>query len=395
MSRSSLLVVTTSYPQAGDGSEAAGAFVADFVLSASRHVPVRVVAPGARETVEEASPGVYVHRYASPGRPLSLLSPSRPGDWPAILATLRSLRRQVLAAGREGCPAHTLALWALPSGWAARNLARARAVPYSVWVLGSDIWTLGRIPGVRWMLRGVIRDARYRFADGLQLADQAGALSGRPFDFLPSSRRLATRRLRPLAEGPPYRLLFLGRWHPNKGIDLLLQALHSLPEGTWAQIGEVHIAGGGPLDGLVREQVAMLKAAGRPVRLDGFLDTATATQALHAADYLLLPSRVESIPVVFSDAMKSGLPVVSMPVGDLPALLSGGGVGMLAGAASFEAFACAITAALGRPPALDAESMQAMAGRFDTDECVTSVLKRLGLLPTQACTSAPGTGASS
>ena len=68
---------------------------------------------------------------------------------------------------------------------------------------------------------------------------------------------------------------------------------------------------------------------------------------------------------------------------------------MLAGAASFEAFACAITAALGRPPALDAESMQAMAGRFDTDECVTSVLTRLGLLTTQACTSAPGKGASS
>ncbi|MBW8368695.1 MAG: hypothetical protein K0M70_12660, partial [Arenimonas sp.] len=96
MSRDTVLIVTTSFPQSGDGSEAAGGFVADLAQSLHGHLPVRVVAPGAREVVEKLPSGVEVHRFASPGRPLSLLSAGRPRDWPSIVSTLRSLRRQTL-----------------------------------------------------------------------------------------------------------------------------------------------------------------------------------------------------------------------------------------------------------------------------------------------------------
>ncbi len=380
MSRDSLLLVSTSYPQTGDGSEAAGAFVADFARIASKHLPVRVVAPGSTEVIERDASGIRIYRFASSGQPLSLLSPMRPGDWPAIFSILGSMRRQVLAADDDGRLAHTLALWALPSGWAARALTRRSGVPYSVWALGSDIWTLGRVPGVRLMLRDVIRDASHRFADGLQLAEEAAMLSGRSFDFLPSSRVLGVDRSRPLASKPPYRLLFLGRWHPNKGIDLLLDALAELPDATWSRIAEVQIAGGGALDSMVKARVNSLQVAGYPMRLDGFLDTGAASAALAAADYLLLPSRVESIPVVFSDAMKMGLPVVAMPVGDLPSLLAGGGIGTLARAVSASAFATAITVALGDPPAGSGTRMKKMASRFDPSSCVRSVLTRMNLV---------------
>jgi len=393
LSRDSLLLVSTSYPQTGDGSEAAGAFVADFAQAASRLVPVQVVAPGASESVEQTLSGIRVYRFASPRRPLSLLSPKNVADWPAIGLTLASLRRQVLAADHDDRVAHTLALWVLPSGWAARSLARRSGVPYSVWALGSDIWTLGRIPGLRSMLRGVIRGASHCFADGLQLCEEAAALSGRAFEFLPSSRQLSFTRTRPLADKPPYRLLFLGRWHPNKGVDLLLEALRLLPDATWSRIAGVHIAGGGPMEDLVKERVANLQEAGRAVRLDGFLDNAAASEALADADFLLLPSRIESIPVVFSDAMKMGLPVVAMPVGDLPALLAEDGVGTLAGAVSAAAFASAISAALGAPPSGGAMRMQDMARRFDPDSCAASVLARLGMvMPTASSAVAPKGG---
>lgn len=377
MSGEGLLLVTTSYPRSADGSEAAGAFVADFAAAAARHVPVRVVAPGDRESTQEGPDGIRVYRFAAPGRPLSLLSPSRPTDWPAIAATLASLGRQTLAAGGDGVIGHTLALWALPSGWAARRLARRSAVPYSVWALGSDIWSLGRLPGVRSLLRGVIRDASHRFADGLALADDAAALSGRAFEFLPSSRRLGHARTRALATAPPYRLLFLGRWHPNKGIDLLLDALARLDERTWAQVSEVHIAGGGPLQARVQAGVAKLQSAGRPVRLEGYLDKSAATAALEAADYLLLPSRIESIPVVFSDAMAMQLPVVAMPVGDLPALLAEGDAGDLATHVDADAFAQAITAALARPPVGRAPALRALAARFDVGASAGALVRRL------------------
>lgn len=365
MTRDTLLIVTTSYPQQGDGSEAAGAFVADLAEELATRIPVRVVAPGRRGGAVEQRNGVAVRRFAGTGKPLSLLSPTRPADWPAIVGTLRSMRAEVLASDGDGRVAHTLALWVLPSGWAAAALQRVHGVPYSVWALGSDIWSLGKLAVGRTMLRRVIRGATHRYADGLQLADDAARISGRPFAFLPSTRILPGTRTSPLASAPPYRLFFLGRWHPNKGIDLLLDALALLDARAWSRIAEVHVAGGGPMDAQVRAQVASLQASGRPVRLDGYMDRSQATQALADADWLLLPSRIESIPVVFSDAMKMGLPVVSMPVGDLPALVSKHLVGTVAARVDAPAFADAMARAMERSPSEFADGIATCAAEFE------------------------------
>lgn len=375
-----LLLVTTSYPESGDGSEAAGAFVADIAQTLAVRSPVRVVAPGKRAGTIETRDGVEIRRFAGTGRPLSLLSPTRPADWPAIISTLRSLRAITLAAGSDGSIAHTLALWVLPSGWAAAALQRAHGVPYSVWALGSDIWSLGRRPGLRPVLRRVARGATHCYADGLQLGDDAARLSGVAFDFLPSTRRLEGQRTRPPASTPPYRLLFLGRWHPNKGIDLLLDALALLDDDAWTRIAEVRIAGGGPLEALVRERVAVLQSAGRPLRLDGFLDRAQASSAIGDADWLLIPSRIESIPVVFSDAMKLGCPVIATPVGDLPQLFATGALGVLADGTAPADIARAIVMALASNPRLLMPAVRAMAQRFDLQTGLADPLVR-SLLP--------------
>lgn len=366
MSADSLLLITTSFPQEGDGSEAAGAFVADLAESMARHVPVRVVAPGVAVR-EEMVRGIPTYRFAAPGRPLSLLTPSRPADWPAIVTTLRSLRAQALAAAGDGRVGHTLAFWALPSGWAARQVQRKYGIGYSVWALGSDIWSLGKIPLVRSVLRSVIQDASHCFADGLQLAQDAQRISGRSFEFLPSTRRLEIERTRPMASGPPYRLLFLGRWHPNKGTDILLRSLSLLSDDDWTRISEVHIAGGGPLEEMVKASVTALREFGRPVRLSGYLDNIAACNALAEADYLLLPSRIESIPVVYSDAMKMQLPVVAMPVGDLPELLGRHHAGELATAVDAASYADAVRRALSNAPPTYAEGIAGSVAQFSVE----------------------------
>lgn len=342
MSSDTLLIVTTSFPQRGDGSEAAGAFVADFALAMAEHMPVRVVGPGTRQIREEWG-GLPVWRFSAGSRPLSLLSPARPWHWLPIGLTLASMRRQTFAAASDGGASHALALWTLPSGWAARNLLRSQGVPYSIWALGSDIWSLGRIPPLRGLMRSVCREARNTYADGEGLAKDAEALTGRRFDFMASCRKLDGQRRLPIATKPPYRLLFLGRWHPNKGIDLLFDALDSLDSDDWTRISEVHIAGGGPLDSLVKQRVSQLQSQNRPLRLSGFLDRQQASAALAVADRLLLPSRIESIPVIFSDAIAFGIPVVSMPVGDLPELLAQGG-GWVAESVDGASFASAMRA---------------------------------------------------
>lgn len=357
-----LVLVTTSFPLQRDGSEAAGSFVDDLAQELARHGSVRVVAPGSDNRIEEWAPGVTVHRYAAPAKPLSTLRLWHPRELLQIAAVLRA-GAAATAAAAAGPARHIVALWALPSGEWARRAARRRGIGYSVWTLGSDIWSLGRLPLLRQLLARVLRGARRCFSDGLLLAQDTREIGRCAVEFLPSTRRLDAQRVQPLRVAAPYRLLFLGRWHPNKGVDLLLQALALLTPADWDRIERVEIVGGGPLQEQVHAAVQQLRDAGRPLLVHGFLAKPEAEAALLRADFLLLPSRIESIPVVFSDAMKLRCPVVSMPVGDLPGLIPGCGV--LAAEVTPQAFAAALRAALAQSPQDFADGMAAQAQRFD------------------------------
>ena len=344
MKTGTIVLVTSSFPIRGDGSEAAGSFVADLAEALAAHVAVRVVAPGPEARREAWSDRVEVFRYAAPAQPLSTLKPWRPADLGWIVRVLRG----GLAATREAAEGDTsqiFALWGLPCGEWARRVARERGIPYTVWMLGSDVWSLGRLPVLRGLLARVIRQAGAAYADGYQLADDAVAIGRVPVDFLPSTRAISIDAPPPRAT-PPYRLLYLGRWHPNKGVDLLLDALAELGEADWARIERIEIQGGGPLDALVREKIAALKARGRPVEAGRFLAKADAEAAIGRADWLLIPSRIESIPVVFSDAMKLGRPIVSTRVGDLGRLLDASDIGVASAEVSATAFADALRRAL-------------------------------------------------
>lgn len=369
-----LLLITTSYPRWANGREAAGSFVADLAAELAAHVNVRVVAPGDERGVEQVSPRLKVYRYAAPRRRLVNLRIWNPRDAWRILCTLHAGQEAVKRATGDGLVHHMLALWALPPGWWARATGRKRAIPYSVWMLGSDVWALGRLPLVRSMLRAVMRDAQRRFADGMQLAEDSRRICDMPVGFLPTTRALETRDPTLPASRPPYRFVFIGRWHRNKGIDLLMDALARLGDDDWRCVSEVAIYGGGPLHPLVHEKVRPLLAKRRPIVIGGFIPKSEAEQAILRADYLVIPSRIESIPVIFSDAMKLSRPVIATPVGDLPALFSEAECGVLADQVNPEAFCRALQRALVSPPRTFAAGVHAQAARFDLARIATNIL---------------------
>lgn len=364
MVNQTLVLVTSSFPIGGDGSEAAGSFVVDLVEELATHLDVRVVAPGHSAAREQWSEGVVVHRYAAPARPLSTLKPWRPNDIGWIARVLRGGLGATRAAAAEGA-VHILALWGLPCGAWARRVARETAIDYSVWLLGSDVWSLGRVPVLRGILAKVIEQARNVYADGYMLADDARQIGNRPVEFLPSTRRIAVADPLPPRDRPPYRLLFLGRWHPNKGIDLLLDALELLGDDDWCNIEGFEIQGGGPLESTVRERVSALRDAGRPVMAGGFLAKADAEAAIERSDWLVIPSRIESIPVVFSDAMKLGRPVIATPVGDLGRLLSGSKAGLIAAGATAAQLAIVLREALASSASEFSVQTEQLAAEFN------------------------------
>ena len=363
--KSAIVLVTSSFPMSGDGSEAAGSFVLDLAKEIARQYPCRVVAPGPVTTLEESGTGLKVFRFKAPERPLSTLKPWIPRDMLEIVRVLRAGGTATSDAVNAGSTKMILALWALPGGHWARQAAKAQKIPYRVWTLGSDIWSLGRIPILRRYIAKILQDADATYADGIQLAKKTSQISGRSTSFMPSSRAIDPTKRRISRDEPPYRFLYLGRWHKNKGVDLLLDALHQLSDSDWARIQSFRVFGGGPLEKIVKDSVKNLQMSGRPVFLGGYLEKSEAEQQIADADWLVIPSRIESIPLIFSDAMKLATPVIAMPVGDLPELLSGDGPGLLAKSATSQAIARSIIAATQSRASRYSTKAQAASLKFD------------------------------
>jgi len=96
--------------------------------------------------------------------------------------------------------------------------------------------------------------------------------------------------------------LALGRLHPNKGFDLLLDAL-SLTKGVL-----LSIAGDGEREAALRQQAETLGMASR-VSFLGWQDDVW--PLLNAADFLVCPSRHEPLGNVVIEAWAAGVPVIA------------------------------------------------------------------------------------
>ncbi len=136
--------------------------------------------------------------------------------------------------------------------------------------------------------------------------------------------RLHARDVRLAPVAPPVRVptgrdpglgrplvLAVGRLHPQKGYDVLLEALPLLGDAV------VAVAGDGPL----REE---LQARAPQVRWLGARDDVADLYA--AADVVVLPSAWEARSLTAQEALLAGRPLVATAVGGLPGLLRDGAV---------------------------------------------------------------------
>ena len=112
-------------------------------------------------------------------------------------------------------------------------------------------------------------------------------------------------------------LLFLGRLHPKKGIDLLLEA--------WSRLGPLRrgwrLCLAGPDErGYLAQVQARIAATrlGDAITLPGPLHGAAKLAALQAADAFVLCSYSEGLPVSVLEALACGLPVVISDECNLP-----------------------------------------------------------------------------
>ncbi len=135
-------------------------------------------------------------------------------------------------------------------------------------------------------------------------------------------------------------LLALGRLHPNKAFDVLLEAIVKVPRAyLW-------LAGDGPLDHELKSQADKLGIADR-VRFLGWRNDVAALFA--ACDMLVCPSRHEPLGNIIIEAWAQGRPLVSASSQGPSGLVKDGLNGLLVPIDNAEALADAINRVLVNP----------------------------------------------
>ena len=165
--------------------------------------------------------------------------------------------------------------------------------------------------------RQVARAADITLCVSPDLEQRVRALGGRDVRPAPvaaplrEAKRFATEVRRELGVDAGPMLLSVGRLHPQKGHDVLIEAAAKLA-GRWPDL-RVFIAGEGPQ----RDDLEALIAARRaPVTLLGRRDDVP--DLLCAADVLVWASIWEGSPLSVQEALRAGRPLVATRVGGLP-----------------------------------------------------------------------------
>jgi glycosyltransferase involved in cell wall biosynthesis len=161
--------------------------------------------------------------------------------------------------------------------------------------------------------------------------------------------------LPPRGAGGPV-LAFLGRLVPEKGVQVLLQALphlHALHPAL-----TLVIAGAGPL----RPELEALAAPfGDRVRFAGFLAEPAKSALLARADLVVVPSLYEPFGLVALEAMAAGTPLLVSDVGGLADIVEDGVTGLKFPPGDAAALAERAASSLGNAAAAQARAAAALA----------------------------------
>lgn len=142
-----------------------------------------------------------------------------------------------------------------------------------------------------------------------------------PIVKIPNGINLPTSNIEPQQESDKKHLLFLGRLHPKKGVDLLLQAIGELNKDQPNFFNKWHLdIVGWPQEGFDKRLEAMANKFGieNLITFHGGLFGEEKQNAYKNASAYILPSHGEGLPMTVLEAWAYKLPVIITPFCNLP-----------------------------------------------------------------------------
>jgi colanic acid/amylovoran biosynthesis glycosyltransferase len=354
-----VLVLATTVPAVRD--DGTPQFVLDLSLGLQRAFDVCIVTPrvsGAKP--EEWIDGVFVRRFAyfplrweslAEGAILPNLK-ARPATGVQVPFLLGAYLRAAAEAGRRFRPDVIHAHWLIPGGLVALAVARARKIPYIVTVHGADAFAL-HAPGLEQLKKMVMRNAEVVGLTSGALARAVPEVPSVPQPVIPMGVDVEAFASDIGSRAPVSgQLLFVGRLAEKKGVDILLQAIAGVPEATLVIGGDGPDA---PVLGALSERLGLSDR----VRFAGRISRAQLREELRFASAVVVPSRVaadgdqDTTPLVMSESMSAGVPVIASRLGGLAERIEPGVTGLLAEPGSVESLAEVLRRALADPKTLD------------------------------------------
>ena len=187
-----------------------------------------------------------------------------------------------------------------PNGYVGHIVNRLTGLPYFVWIRGGDYYFMKENKVKRWLIRTVLRDTLVLVQTDRVRSDVLAEFPEATLSVLGNGVDVPNET----ADGD--QVVFVGRLEAQKGVHVLLKAVHDLDE-------RLLIVG----DGSERERLEVLAD-----RLDveakfvGEVAHESVTKYLRKGKLFVLPSvRGEGLPNAMLEAMAAGLPVVVTDTG--------------------------------------------------------------------------------
>ncbi len=219
--------------------------------------------------------------------------------------------------------------WAIPSGIFGLYLKKRFDIPYVIWALGSDIWNYSNGFVAKRILKLILNNALSLYADGISLLGDIIRLTRKRVDFLSSSRVLPQVKSKKLALNPRRtHFLYVGRYHTNKGPDILIESIQML-DSNIKRNSYFHFFGLGDMKQDLESLIEKYDLS-HCVGLNGPINNYMLSEYLELVSFIVIPSRIESIPVILSDALQKRCSIIATNVGDLGALMAENHIGYVA-----------------------------------------------------------------
>lgn len=167
-----------------------------------------------------------------------------------------------------------------------------------------------------------------------------------------------------LAISESKRLIFAGRFDPQKNLFFLMDVLKGVSDLEW----HFDMVGDGKMMQPLSSRIQELDLSDR-VRLHGWVDPQVVEKIMGQNDILILPSVAEGLPIVGTMALRHGLAILGSDVGGISGLVKNGENGFLCPVNDPDAFIAALRTMLGSDDLLEKmkhESRQ-LACSFDIE----------------------------